>query len=224
VRCPYRFNSWRLSVRPCAYTPSAPLASGSGVAFPGHKPTCQCSPEPWAQARILLCPAIPLGALVVSDSGSETGAASRVHVWPDAVRCGQLGRAQCADQRMHPQSGPLSERLLGSGRRGREFKSPHPDQLTGHSPSRDVAFSMPYSSKVQRRLRAKLPPGRRDDHVAGPDDQPLAQPGRARLWDWRTIGAVRLRAPARTQPRSPEQMPGAVEPGKATPWPVHCGP
>jgi len=27
----------------------------------------------------------PFGTLVVSDSGSETGAASRVHAWPDAV-------------------------------------------------------------------------------------------------------------------------------------------
>ena len=33
-----------------------------------------------------------------------------------------------------------------------------PTQVTGHSPRRDVAFSMPYSSKVQQRLRAKLPP------------------------------------------------------------------
>ena len=30
-------------------------------------------------------PAIPLGTLMVSDSGSETGAASRAHAWPDAV-------------------------------------------------------------------------------------------------------------------------------------------
>src|SRR5262249_38238798 len=29
--------------------------------------------------------AIPFGTLVVFDSGSETGVASRVHVWPDAV-------------------------------------------------------------------------------------------------------------------------------------------
>ena len=35
-------------------------------------------------------PGIPLGTLVASDSGSETGAASRVHAWPGAIRCGQL--------------------------------------------------------------------------------------------------------------------------------------
>ena len=33
-----------------------------------------------------------------------------------------------------------------------------PTQVTGHSLSWDVAFSLPYSSKVQQRLRAKLPP------------------------------------------------------------------
>jgi hypothetical protein len=79
--------------------------------------------------------AIPHGTLVVSESGSETGAASRVHVRLDTVKCGQLDRAQCSDQRMHPQLGRLFERLLGSGRRGRRFKSCHPDavmQVRGH--------------------------------------------------------------------------------------------
>jgi hypothetical protein len=33
----------------------------------------------------LPCPGPMLGTSVVSDSGSETGAASRAHVWPDAV-------------------------------------------------------------------------------------------------------------------------------------------
>jgi len=42
------------------------------------------------------------------------------------------------------------------GRRGRRFKSGHPDP--GYFPRWDVAFSMPDSSKVQQRLRAKLPP------------------------------------------------------------------
>src|SRR5690349_337610 len=63
-------------------------------------------------------PALPLGTLVVSDSGSETGAASRVHVWADAVRCGQLDRAQCSDQHIRSSSGTLFECLRGSGRRG----------------------------------------------------------------------------------------------------------
>ena len=44
----------------------------------------------------------------------------------------QPDRAQSPDQHMHPQSGPLFERLLGSGRRGRRFKSGHPDQLRAH--------------------------------------------------------------------------------------------
>jgi hypothetical protein len=85
-------------------------------------------------------PAIPLGTLAVSDSGSETGAASRVHVWLDAVRCGQLDRAQCSDQRIHPQSGSLFERLLGSGRRGRRFKSGHPDPAHRPVPILELAF------------------------------------------------------------------------------------
>jgi hypothetical protein len=47
---------------------------------------------------------------------------------------------------------------LASGRRGRRFKSGHPNQLTGHSHDRTWPFPMPYSSKVHQRLRAKLPP------------------------------------------------------------------
>jgi len=52
------------------------------------------------------------------------------------ARCGQLDRAQCSDQRVHPRSGTLFECLRGSGRRGRRFKSGHPDRETaghGHS-------------------------------------------------------------------------------------------
>jgi len=45
-------------------------------------------------------------------------------------------RAQCSDQHIHSSSGTLFECLRGSGRRGREFKSPHPDRktssVTGH--------------------------------------------------------------------------------------------
>jgi hypothetical protein len=51
----------------------------------GHGSGYQCSPEPWAQARILLCSRHCSATSVVSDSGSQTGAASRAHVWPDAV-------------------------------------------------------------------------------------------------------------------------------------------
>jgi hypothetical protein len=88
--------------------------------------------------------------------GAKTGAASRVHVWSDAVRYGQLDRAQYSDQLIHPQSGPLFERLRGSGRRGREFKSPHPDQLRGPFPAsgeRAVCVRAPH----MRHQPGKLP-------------------------------------------------------------------
>jgi hypothetical protein len=64
---------------------------------------------------------------MVSDSGSETGAASSAHMRPAAVRCGQLDRAQCSDQHIYSSPGALFECLRGSGRRGRRFKSGHPD-------------------------------------------------------------------------------------------------
>jgi hypothetical protein len=89
--------------------------------------------------RILLrppeMPRLPhpcLATSMVSDSGSETGAASSAHMRPAAVRCGQLDRAQCPDQHIHSSSGTLFECLRGSGRRGRRFKSGHPDP--GHGP------------------------------------------------------------------------------------------
>ena len=80
---------------------SLPLAQVTGVTISALRSR---------ERRLESCyaPAIPLGTLVVSDSGSETGAASRVHVWPDAVRYGQLDRAQCSDQRIHPRSGRYS--------------------------------------------------------------------------------------------------------------------
>jgi hypothetical protein len=43
------------------------------------------------------------------------------------VRCGQRRHTQRIDQRLYPSSGPLFERSRGSGRRGRRFKSGHPD-------------------------------------------------------------------------------------------------
>jgi hypothetical protein len=60
-----------------------------------------------------------------------------------AARCGQLDRAQCSDQRTRPSSGLLFERLRGSGRRGREFKSPHPDrESAGHGAYCDLPFAL----------------------------------------------------------------------------------
>jgi hypothetical protein len=96
---------------------------GSAAGHHGHCERCTLRSR---ERRLESCYA-PLGTLAVSDSGSETGAASRVHVWPDAVTCGQLDRAQCSDRHIHSSSGSLFECLRGSGRRGRRFKSGHPD-------------------------------------------------------------------------------------------------
>ena len=103
-----------------------------------------------SQVRILLRPPVmprpPRHSSVtsmVSDSGSETGAASSAHMRPAAVRCGQLDRAQCSDQHIHSSSGTLFECLRGSGRRGRRFKSGHPDRKTaGHEANRDLPFAL----------------------------------------------------------------------------------
>ena len=103
-----------------------------------------------SQVRILLrppeMPRPPRHSSVtsmVSDSGSETGAASSAHMRPAAVRCGQLDRAQCSDQHIHSSSGTLFECLRGSGRRGRRFKSGHPDRKTaGHEANRDLPFAL----------------------------------------------------------------------------------
>ena len=103
-----------------------------------------------SQVRILLRPPVmprpPRHSSVtsmVSDSGSETGAASSAHMRPAAVRCGQLDRAQCSDQHIHSSSGTLFECLRGSGRRGRRFKSGHPDRKTaGHEANRDLPFGI----------------------------------------------------------------------------------
>src|ERR1039458_3853408 len=46
---------------------------------------------------------------------------------------------------------------LRSGRRGRRFKSGHPDQVTGHFSVRKWPLSSSYSSEVQLRLRIELP-------------------------------------------------------------------
>jgi len=60
------------------------------------------------------------------------------HPCESALRCGQHRRAQCPGQHVYRSSGQLFERLPGSGRRGRRFKSGHPDQLNCHDRPADV--------------------------------------------------------------------------------------
>jgi hypothetical protein len=103
-----------------------------------------------SRVRILLRPPVmpypprdKSATSMVSDSGSETGAASSAHMRLAAVRCGQLDRAQRSDQHIHSSSGTLFECLPGSGRRGRRFKSGHPDRKTaGHEANRDLPFAL----------------------------------------------------------------------------------
>ena len=79
---------------------------------------------------------------VVSDFGSERERPA-ARMW---ARCGQLDRAQCSDQRINPSSGPLFERSRGSGRRGRRFKSGHPDRETaGHKANSDLPLYYTFS-------------------------------------------------------------------------------
>jgi hypothetical protein len=53
-----------------------------------------------------------------------------------AVRCGQRDRSQPPQQPEYLPLGHLLARGPGSGRRGRRFKSGHPDQLRGPIPDR----------------------------------------------------------------------------------------
>jgi len=84
---------------------------------------------------------------------------------PAARRCGQmrsdagqLSPAQCSDQHIHSQSGPLFERLPSSGRRGRRFKSGHPDQLRGASlPAAIACYRCWYMAEVRAVTTRRVP-------------------------------------------------------------------
>ena len=117
---------------------------------------------------------------MVSDSGSETGAASSAHMRPAAVRCGQRDRAQCSDQHIHSSSGTLFECLRGSGRRGRRFKSGHPDQFRGRFLSlRDRLFYGRASQVRHRAASTTRSPSRghpvSSGHTAGSRHSPRAR-------------------------------------------------
>ena len=97
--------------------------------------------------------------LMMSDSGSETGAASSAHMRPAPVRYGQINRAQCSNQHIHSSSGTLFECLRGSGRRGRRFKSGHPDP--GHRSLPVAGCGLIYAIQQQRAATPRRSPRRR---------------------------------------------------------------
>jgi hypothetical protein len=103
----------------------------------------------------------------VSHSGSRLGVAIRRQLRSDAVRGRDRGRFNCSDVQQRHQAAALLARALSSGRRGRRFKSGHPDQLTGHLRSWQVAFHM----------------GRVTNWVTThPDAAPDGRPGRSDPW------------------------------------------
>jgi hypothetical protein len=95
----------------------------------------------------------------VSDSGSETGAASLAHVRPDAV---SLTAHSVLTSAYIPHQVCYSNVCAVRDEEAAGSNPATPTQVTGHLPRWDVAFLMPYSSKVQQRLRAKLPPEPRE--------------------------------------------------------------
>ena len=97
-------------------------------------------------------PAIQLGTLVVFDSGSETGAASRVHVWPDAVRYGQL-TAHSALTRAYIHNQVRYSNVCAV--RDEEAAGSNPATPTSSMPGSDLGaglFFGSYSSNAQRPL------------------------------------------------------------------------